>query len=204
MTLRYLVPFLLLAAAISARAQRPPNTEPSIPEPTALATVAASPDTQIVWTQAIGNLQGADPTDSSVAVAAVEMIDQQGEVLRGAIVSLSSPDSTDKLYLGETELQLVQDELAELAAILESEGNTECEAINICVMGIARCRPSQSVIQAYCPGIYSTPSSKTGFALATPRQSFRFPKFALRGLMVLLIAATSTISERSQADAVGS
>jgi hypothetical protein len=128
-----------------------------------------------------------------------------GQVLRGIIVSLSSPSATDELYLGEPELQLLQDELAELAAILESEGfASRCEAINTCVTGIARCRPSQSVIQAYCPGIYTTPGSQEGFALATPRQSFLFPSFGLRGFMSLVEAAALALSERSKAETVGS
>lgn len=203
MTHRCLLPSLLLSAATSVHAQSPQKAEASIPEPTALAAVASMSDTRILWTQAIGDLQATD-SSATAAVTAVEMAGGDGRVLRGVIVALDSSDSTDRIYLGESELQLLQDELAELAALLQSERNTRCDAVILCTMGIARCRPSQGEIQAYCPGIWSKPTSERGFVLGTPRSAFLFPSFALRGLTSLLKAAAVILDERSKVQAVAS
>ena len=194
MTHDTLILCLLLAATIPVHSQNQPSADFSIPEPTDLSVVALRADTTLLWSQEVGHVQS---TGANATITAIEMASRDGQRLRGITVSLSSSDATDKLYLGEFELLRFRDELTELGSELEGF-STRCEAILYCVTGVGRCRPSQNVPQAYCPGVYTTSSSQEGFGLSTPRHSFQFPAIKPSNFTVAIDAAAKALDERSQ------
>jgi hypothetical protein len=187
-----LIPCLLLAAAAGARAQNQSIAESSIPEPTDLSVAALQTGVTLVWSQVVGQIQS---TGANAVITAVELTSRDGQRIHGVTVSLSSADATDKLYLGGFELLRFRDELAELASV---GLGTPCEAINSCVTGIARCRPSQTVLQAYCPWVYTTSTSEEGFGLSTPRHSFQFPSISPSKFIVAADSAIDALDGRSR------
>ncbi len=144
--------------------------EISVPEPTQLHTVAEAGSSVLVWSELLGEIKSAD---STATVLAIEVEGPDGERVRGVKISLGNSTSSDQIYITVSLLASLRDELQELEYTRQWYG--KCQAKYRCSHGIARCRPSTTEKQAYCPGRYSTPNSEEGFVLSTPRSSFSFP-----------------------------
>jgi hypothetical protein len=161
--------------------------ERSIPEPSQLGVVASDSDAQVI---AIGSSRRIESSESTAEIAVVEVVASDGERQRGVRVSLESAGGTDEIYLDSGQAAQLRDELAGLEGWYERDAT--CEAIRYCVRGVARCRPSQSVRQAYCPSVYVTPEGEQGVILSTPRFSFRYPSMRAA---VFVAAVDATIGE---------
>jgi hypothetical protein len=160
--------------------------ERSMPEPTDLAVEASNPGAQVREFAASRKVESGD---SSAEIDAVEVIAPGGVRLPGVRVSLQHSGDSDQIYLDAAQARQFRDELAKL------EGGTQgCEASEICVYGIARCRPSQTVRQAYCPGVYEKKSGERGIALSTPRGSLQFPGVEAQAFVAALEAAIATLA----------
>lgn len=144
--------------------------EVSVPEPTELHAVASADGSVVLWSEFIGEIKSAD---ANAAMTAIEVEGSDGEQVRGVLIRLESAASTDEIYVTDVLLSSLKDELQEIEYTRQFD--FECEAQNRCVHGIARCRPSQTERQAYCPGRYSTANAEEGFVLSTPRSTFWFP-----------------------------
>ena len=144
--------------------------EISVPEPTLLHTVASADSSELVWSKLLGEIKSAD---ASAAISAIEVEGPDGDRVRGVKISLENSTSSDQIYITDSLLASLRDELQELEYTRQWYG--KCQAKYRCSHGIARCRPSTTEKQAYCPGRYSTPNSEEGFVLSTPRSSFSFP-----------------------------
>ncbi|MGI9232942.1 MAG: hypothetical protein ACR2RD_04865 [Woeseiaceae bacterium] len=144
--------------------------EKSVPEPTQLHTVALADGSELVWSKLLGEIESAD---ASAAISAIEVEGPDGDRVRGVKITLENTTSSDQIYITESLLASLRDELQELEYTRQWYG--KCQAKYRCVHGIARCRPATTEKQAYCPGRYSTPNSQGGFVLSTPRNSFSFP-----------------------------
>lgn len=155
------VPGLLLAQGFDER---------SIPEPTELGSVALSPGAEI---RTIGADASVGSRDSNAQIAAVEVRTANGKRQCGLRIALESSGRLELVYLAIKEAAQLREEFAGLDASYSS--SSHCEAINMCVEGVARCRPSQTVRQAYCPSAYSTPQGEHGVYLSSHRTAFRFP-----------------------------
>ncbi len=158
--------------------------EISVPEPTQLHTVAEAGSSVLVWSELLGEIKSAD---STATVLAIEVEGPDGERVRGVKISLENSTSSDQIYVTESLLSNLQDELRELEFTRHWYG--KCQAKYRCTHGIARCRPVTTERQAYCPGRYSTPSSEEGFLLNTPRSSFLFPSVEAAQLESLISEA---------------
>jgi hypothetical protein len=110
-------------------------------------------------------------------------------------VSITCDNSTasDQIYIPESLISQLRGELQEIESTRQYDD--ECQAKYRCVTGIARCRPSQTEKQAFCPGRYSTPTSEAGFVLSTPRSSFYFPGFDATSLDKLISEAENTLNQ---------
>jgi hypothetical protein len=164
-----LVLYTLLAAMTPAYADASSSAD-SIPEPTELS-VAIQTGATLLRTRAAGKIRSSDAT---AELSAIEVASQGDQPIRGLKISLRSLSATHELYLGEFELQHFRLELAELESQF-ADFHSHCEATGSCVTGVARCRPSQTEAQAFCPMIYTTSAFLKGFGLSTSRQSFLFP-----------------------------
>ena len=164
----YLGSLTYLSSSVSAQSQL--AEEISVPEPTQLHTAAEADGSVLVWSELLGEINSAD---STATVLAIEVEGPDGERVRGVKISLENSTSSDQIYVTESLLANFQDELQELEYTRQWYG--KCKAKYRCSHGIARCRPSTTERQAYCPGRFSTPNSEGGFVLSTPRNTFSFP-----------------------------
>lgn len=164
----YLGSLIYVSSSVLAQSQL--AEEISVPEPTQLHTAAVSDGSVLVWSELIGEINSAE---STATVSAIEVEGPDGERVRGVKISLGNSTSSDQIYVTESLLSNFQDELREIEHRRHRFG--KCQAKVRCVQGIARCRPSETEKQAYCPGRFSTPNSAGGFVLNTPRNNFSFP-----------------------------
>jgi hypothetical protein len=155
------VPGLVLAQGLGER---------SIPDPTELGSLAVSPGAKI---RAIGIQVLVKSHDSNAEIAAVEVQTADGKHQCGLQITLKDAGHSEQIYLAMQEAAQLRDEFAGFDAYYSS--NSRCEAISMCVEGVARCRPSQTVRQAYCPSVYSTPQGEHGVYFSASRSAFRFP-----------------------------
>jgi hypothetical protein len=181
----------LLAAMASAHAHADSNGELSIPEPTQLS-VAMKAGAKTVWTHSAGEIRSSDAT---AVLTAIEVAEQDGQRANGIWISLRNLDSADDLDLSEFELRQFRTELAELESRF-AEFASRCEATHSCVSGVARCRPSQTEPQAYCPGIYTTSSFLAGFGLSTTHHSFVFPFVRPEKFLISVDSAVEALDRR--------
>lgn len=184
---------LLAVAPVNGRCESAASA--SIPEPTELSVVATRTDARLLWSRDVDWIRSAD---AKAAITAIEVAGQEGQRIPGISISLSSSDAVDTLYLAESELHRFLDELAELASSVELAGSTRCEATTYCLTGIARCRPSQAIPQAFCPGIFTSPTRESGFALSTPRRSFMFPSVGPSNFAAAMRSAARALEERTR------
>ena len=174
----------LTCAFSSVPAESQLAEEISVPEPTQLHTVASGDGSELVWSEFLGDIKS---VDANAAITAIEVVGPDGERVRGVKISLENSTSSDQIYITDSLLASLRDELQELEYTLQWYG--KCQAKYRCSHGIARCRPSTTERQAYCPGRYSTPNSEGGFVLSTPRNSFSFPSVDATQLDTLISEA---------------
>jgi hypothetical protein len=158
--------------------------EISVPEPTRLHTVASADGSELIWSEFLGEIKS---VDANAAITAIEVQGPDGERVRGVKITLENSTLSDQIYITDSLLSNLRDELQELESTRQV--NSKCRAKYRCVHGIARCRPSETERQAYCPGRYSTPNSEGGFVLSTPRNSFSFPSVDATQLDTLISEA---------------
>lgn len=160
---------LLLAAAATPPVDLP--EERPIPEPTDLAVLATQRSARVVWSADAGEVESAD---ARAVLTAVTLAGAHGRRLRGVRIRLENAGARDEVYLGEDALAQLHEELASLEPQGGGAGSS-CDARRVCMRGVARCRPSQTVPQALCPVFYQTAEGQVGLGLSTPRHAFRFP-----------------------------
>ncbi|NOR35941.1 MAG: hypothetical protein GQ577_04260 [Woeseiaceae bacterium] len=178
----YLGSLTYLSSSVSAQSQL--AEEISVPEPTQLHTVASADGSEDIWSEFLGEIKS---VDANAAITAIEVKGPDGERIRGVKITLENSTVSDQIYITDSLLSNLRDELQELE--FTRQFDSECQAKYRCVHGIARCRPSQTERQAYCPGRYSTPNSEGGFVLSTPRNSFSFPSVEATQLDTLISKA---------------
>lgn len=147
------------------------DDENSIPDPTSSTAMALEAEGSI---SVVGNAVAVTSDTSTVQIVAVEFAPADHQPLLAVRILLGSSNLGEMLYLDLDQVAQLRDEMASLQAWYESA--SDCEASKMCVEGVARCRATQEVPQAICPGIYySVPEQEQGVLLATPRNQFRFP-----------------------------
>lgn len=165
---RLLWALLCLAAATTVQ----PQTR-AVPEPNVLESMATRHGSRIVSSVVVGRIDSAD-AQAIVSAVTLENPSHRPPRVRGVRIDLRSEDSSDQVYVAE-------DELAELKRDLDAmdcgvSGPRDDSGPPYRMTGVARCRPSQLVPQAYCPGYYTTPDSE-GLSLATfSGGNFKFPE----------------------------
>jgi hypothetical protein len=180
----------IAAAPDSVRSQA--GDEGSVPEPTALGRVAAESGSRLISST---NVRQIVSDDASAVFAAVTLEDRNSRSIRGLKLSLSSADGSDELYLDEEVLEELSREFADLDGWYDQE--RVCP-VDSCVFGVARCRPSQTNLQAYCPSVHAKGTSERSTSIATPRQSFQFP--AVRPSTIAVAVAAAIAELDAQAD----
>jgi hypothetical protein len=144
----------------------------SAPEPTQLEVWAGQSGSRITKSEEVGRIESADAQAVITAVVA-ERPHNAPSYVRGVRIDLRNASSTDQIYVDESKLVYLKHELDGMDCGVARMRN-ESGAIHR-IHGIARCRPSQSVPQAYCPGYYIGPESE-GLSVSTfSGGSFRFP-----------------------------
>ena len=179
----------LVFAILSTPARGQSADEVSVPEPTRLHAIASADSSKLLWSELVGDLES---SDARATVTVIEVESLQGDRVRGIKIMLEDSTSIDQIYLTDNLLSNFRDEIEHLDFSRQFYG--KCEAKHLCMQGIARCRPSQSVRQVYCPGRYSTPDSEEGLNLSTPRHSFMFPSVGTEQLIALIGEAIQVIS----------
>ena len=171
----------LIVTSSGVPAQSQSAGETSVPESTHLLKVGFADGAKPVWSEPLGQIES---SDARATVSVIEVESREGEKVRGMKIMLENSTTTDQFYLTEGLLSNFQEELEFLEH--SRQFDDECQARDICVHGIARCRPSQTVRQAYCPGRYATPNSEEGLIVSTPRHSFKFPSVGTEQLSALI------------------
>lgn len=164
--------------------------ENSIPDPTQFSVVVADVGDDII---VAGSPIPIESDHSKAALTVIEVATDDGKRLRGVRILLQNATQEDNLYLDRRQVVQLRDEFTRLDQRFESD--EKCGAIKRCIHGVARCRPSQTVRQAFCPGFYSTPDGDGGVVISTPHYSFQFPSL---GPSVFVGAADSVIGELSR------
>lgn len=140
--------------------------ERSIPEPSKLTRLALNAGTDV---HTIGRAAVVESLEAAANVAAVQLRTPDGTSHSGLRVELRTAADSELLYIDAAEAAQLRNEFASL------KSPSPCEATSMCVMGVARCRPSQAVRQAFCPGAYATPQGEHGVLMSGSKASFRFP-----------------------------
>lgn len=178
------VPGLLLAQEFNERL---------IPEPTELGRTALSPGAEI---RAISAPVSVESRESSAEVTAVEIRAADGKRHCGLRMTLRNAGQTELVYLAVDQAAQLREEFSGFEASYAS--SSRCEATHMCVEGVARCRPSQTVRQAFCPSAYSTLQGERGVYLSSSHTAFKFP---LTPASKFVSAIESVMTECSQAQA---
>ena len=144
----------------------------AVPEPTVFEKIAKQRGTKVISSEEVGRIES---TDARAVITAVIMENShyRPSRVRGIRIDLRNEISSDHIYVEESELVYLKHELDSMDCSVADMRNESGAAHRI--RGIARCRPSQSVPQAYCPGYYIGPESE-GLLLSTfSGGNFRFP-----------------------------
>jgi hypothetical protein len=158
---------LCLAAAVPLTGRTQSADEGSVPEPTRMAVMASRLDARVAT---VGELQRIDSNDAVAEIAGIE-ISAGDKREQGVRIDLRNESGADSLYLDAQQGRRLRDDLTQL----ERNSELACESGIHCAGGIARCRPSQSVAQAFCPTAYRTREGKWGISISTPGSYFAFP-----------------------------
>ena len=185
--------FLLLNMSIPGLVHAQYFTGDSIPEPTQLSSLVSKSGVEIVK---IGNPGRIESSNSTAEISAIEVVAYGGDRQRGAKLVLESPEQSDWIYMDVDEISQLRDEFVNFDSWYET--GMQCEAISMCIFGVARCRPSQAELQAYCPAVYSTPDGKLGLWLSTPRGSFQFPSLRTDVIIDAINKVIHDLSERER------
>lgn len=190
MDTRNFIPAITLIFAISAHASQ------SIPHPTPLQSLALQPEVQITWSEEIARIESAD---TIAVVTAIEVENPKDETLtRGVLVELESEDNADQFFVDRTYLRQFMNELVKLEPSISTDHQDRpCEASHSCIGGIARCRPSQHIPQAFCPEMRIFVAGGTALILRTPKNYFEFPEVLPSALLAALYQASERLSEQS-------
>lgn len=185
---------LLLGMAIAGAA----SGADSIPAPTVLGELAAATGSEIAGRGApvtVGSA-GATATFMPIEVAAAD-----GTRAGGLRLALESGGLADEVYLDAHQAAQLRAELLMLEARYVRAA--PCEASHRCVHGIARCRPSQTVRQAICPGFYATPGGERGVLVSTPAGAFEFRSVSPAAVATALARATTPAADPQAGAAEG-
>lgn len=160
--------FLLCLLAQSAFAQS--SDDYSIPEPTELSTIASSKNSSSIEIGYSAQVAGGD----SVAKFSAVRIDAFARHSRdGVQILIIEGDKVDQVLLDLAQAFLLVQELHSFHSDFTT--GTTCTASHTCFRGVARCRPSQTEVQAICPSFYYKPDASHGIRISTPRHTFDFP-----------------------------
>ena len=153
-------------------------TPPLSLQPTPLEAFAHQPTTRVTWSMQVGSL---DSREAHAVITALVLEDtaQPPDRMRGIRINLSSPDSTDEVYLGEETLAVYKTALDEISRAMASSrngtqgnlapGGTSC--LGACVFRSDKPSRVHSLTAAYC----FAPDYE-GLSLSTFKQvGFRFP-----------------------------
>lgn len=175
--------------AFSAMAGAEESDEGSIPAPTELSILATNATNDIVVSD---NPRLIESEDSSVRFTVVEVLAGDVKKARGVRLSLQNASRDDSVYLDANQMAQLRDEFVGLDRWYQR--NQTCEAQKRCVQGIARCRPSQPIRQAICPGFYSTPNGARGVLVSTLRDSFLFPSVGPSEFAIMTSSLAHTLA----------
>ena len=132
-------------------------------------------------------------SDESIAtVLAVRLVATDGTSHLGARLSLDDRGQVEDLYLPEDDVARLREEFAHFASWREAD--LQCDAITLCVQGVARCSPSEGTRQPVCPSMYSTPQGERGIIISTKERSFRFPSAHTSAFVAALDASLEQIT----------
>lgn len=155
-----------------------PANAPLSLQPTPLEAFAHQPATHVTWSKQTGSL---DSTQAHAVVVALALEDtaQPPDRMRGVRINLSSPDSSDEVYLGEETLGVYKSALDEIARAIPDFRNSAWDDLapggtrylGACVFRSDKPPRVHTLSAAY----YFAPDSE-GLALTTFKQmEFRFP-----------------------------
>ena len=144
----------------------------AVPEPTQLEVWIEQPGSRIARSEEVGRIESID-AQAVIRAVVIENLQNNPSRVRGIQIDLRNENSTDRIYIDENNLVYLKHDLDGMNCSIASM-RKESGAPNR-VRGIARCRPSQTIPQAYCPSYYITPKSE-GLSLSTfGGHRFKFP-----------------------------
>jgi len=142
----------------------------SIPEPTDFSVFVSSENVVETVIERGSSIAGGD---SFAEVSAVKTTVNGEDDRQGVRISLRQGNRTDRIYLDARQASQLKQEILSFQSLYEN--GDSCTTRNVCMRGVARCRPSQTETQAVCPTYYYSADGHQGIRLSTPRQSFDFP-----------------------------
>ena len=148
------------------------NAEESVPSPTKLELALELPDSSVTNEFKLGEVS---TPKAKIIISEVSVETRNGEALSGIKIYLSSSDGScifsDCTESGDTDIIFLDSELIPLIlGELKEVGSRNLGGY----FGIARCRPSQLVPQAYCLESFVLDESDFGTLIRTPRTWFKF------------------------------
>lgn len=167
---KQLSPFLLMIVMLVSSALL--NAADSIPSPTKLEVELGRSDSSSVASEV--NLGEVSTPEVKLNISEVSIKTKSGKVLSGIKIELFSRNGScifsGCTETGSTDTVLLDSELVPLFL----EELKEIESRNVGgYFGVARCRPSQSVPQAYCLESFKIDESDFGILVRTPQSWFK-------------------------------
>ena len=133
-----------------------------------------------------------ESSESTATISTVLLLTSDAQPHPGTRVVLSGTSGANDLYIDANDAAHLREEFASFARWRDED--LECEAISVCVQGVERCSPSQSVRQAICPSTYSTTEGERGVIISTAIGSFRFPSAKTSAFVNALDASLEQMS----------
>ncbi len=157
------------------------------------------------WSQSSPGIEGhhiADPSriesaSGQLTVSALPVDKQTTATGTMVEIRLADEHQQDAIRLNIEQIDVLLKEIEHLSQFRSVAAR--CDNDQVCMFGVARCRPSQTEPQLLCPGYYSNRSGVIGVILATSKGGFRFPGLSTNDLHRVLdhartIATTSSPS----------
>ncbi len=143
------------------------------PEPTSFESFATKPNTVVLFTKEVGSL---DSSDAKVTVTALSVEDTETSVgaMRGVRIDLENNAGADRVFLSESQLELLLQELVLLESGISRMENYDGAGVRI--RGTESCWMPDPALRILCPG-YRVSPRWSGFTLA----AFGGCTFALTG-----------------------
>jgi hypothetical protein len=152
------------------------QVKPTPLRPTRLEAFAAQPSSRVTWSKEVGRLERPEAR-AVVTALVVENPTQAPHRMRGIRIELVKETARDEVYLEDTELKTVKQELDKIASGID-EFRREPRTSPYIYLGSCELRQPRPTVHTLSAAYYIAPDSSGLSLSAFKEQEFRFPGYS--------------------------